>query len=69
MVKLSKGVFAVIRLLVALSVALKRPAKNLNRGDSRAHDFMIHPDWEDGSCQHHCWMRFVRGFSDTLRKG
>jgi hypothetical protein len=50
-------------------VGIKRSAKKLNRGDSQAHDFVIHPDWEDGSCQHHCWMRFVRGFSDTLRKG
>src|SRR6056297_2780827 len=48
---------------------LKRPAKNLNRGDSHTHDFVIHPVWEDGSCQHLYQTRFGRGFSDTLRKG
>ena len=41
---------------------LKRPAENLNRWDSHGADFVIHPVWEDGSCQHHCRKRFVRGF-------
>ena len=48
---------------------LKRPAWNLNRGDSHGCDFVIHPVWEDGSCQHLCQRRFGRIFSDILRKG
>src|SRR6056297_2219910 len=52
-----------------LTRPLKRPAKNLNRVDSHTHDFVIHPVWEDGSCQHLYQTRFGRGFSDTLRKG
>ena len=46
----------------ACTAILKRPAENLNRWDSHGADFVIHPVWEDGSCQHHCRKRFVRGF-------
>ena len=54
----------VILLVMGVStyVVLKRPAENLNRWDSHGADFVIHPVWEDGSCQHHCRKRFVRGF-------
>ena len=44
--------------------ALKRPAENLNRGDSRGANFVIHSVWEDGSCQHHCQRRCGRDFRD-----
>ena len=43
---------------------LKRPAENLNRGDSRGANFVIHSVWEDGSCQHHCQKRCGRDFRD-----
>ncbi len=46
------------------ALSLKRPAENLNRWDSRGADFVIHPVWEDGSCQHHCQKRCGRGFRD-----
>ena len=44
-------------------ILLKPPAKNLNHQDSRRRDFVIHPVWEDGSCQHLCHQRSGRGFS------
>ncbi len=37
---------------IRAGVNLKRPAQNLNRWDSLRYRFVIHPVWEDGSCQH-----------------
>jgi|AntRauTorcE11898_2_1112593.scaffolds.fasta_scaffold10628_3 putative transposase len=51
-----------------ISPTLQRPAQNPNRRASHAYDFVIHPVWEDGSCQQLCQMRFGRGFRDILRK-